>query len=114
MRWTIGDTIVRPARLAGWWIDLPMRERMWWQELLWAPGAGWLRWKPDWRERVYYDPPDIEQWVVYPPLHRAWLAVSMFVRHPWSVWRGECEWNEWPSLIDVSVLKDDERKRLWA
>jgi hypothetical protein len=109
----LGQAVRHPAGFGDWWIDLPMRQRWWWREVLLEPGEGWLRWGSDWRERIHYDPPDIDQWVVFPPLHRAWLAITGYVLHPVFVLRGDCRWNEWPSLADVAVLKSDDRTRLF-
>jgi hypothetical protein len=113
MRATLRDVVHHPGWLDDWWIELPMRRSSWWREVLLTPGEGWLCWSSDWRRHVSYDPPDLDEWVVFPPLHRAWLAVTGWVRHPWWVLRGDCRWNEWPSLADVSCLKSDERKHLF-
>jgi hypothetical protein len=90
-----------------------MRRRSWWRELLWAEGEGWLRWAPG--ERGYYTPSEIEQWVVFPPLRRAWLAIRDVAVHPWLVVRGRVPWNAWPTpLADSRMFKSGERKRLWT
>lgn len=102
-----------PSGLADWWLELPMRRRWWWRELLLEPGEGWLRWAPDWRTSIRYDPPDFEEWQVFPPLRRAWLAVRGVVEHPFLVAKGYVRWAEWPSMADVAMLKSDERKRMW-
>ena len=113
MRATVRDVAQHPSWLPDWWGDLPMRRRWWWSQLLFEDGAGWLRWAPAWRERIRYDPPDFDQWRVFPPLHRAWIALTGVVLHPLFVLRGDVGWLEWPKLVDVRSLRDDERKRLF-
>lgn len=114
MRAHLSDVIRRPSTFGDWWEDLPMRWRWWWREVLLEPGAGWLRWKPAWRERIWHDPPDIDQWVVYPPLHRAWLTLSACWTLPWLALRGQIQWREArPSLADTENLVDEDRSRLY-
>lgn len=113
MRAHLSDVARHPSWLSVWWDDLPYRKRSWWWEVLREPGSGWLRWKPEWRERISYDPPDLDQWMVYPPLHRLWLAVLGIVMHPRFVLQGDCRWNEWPTWSDVSCLVDEDRRRLY-
>lgn len=113
MRATVRDAIRHPSWVPAWWDDLPMRRRWWWNQLLLEEGAGWLRWAPAWREWVSYDPPDKDEWQVFPPLRRAWIALTGWVLHPLFVIRGDVAWHERPMLVDVRDLKDDERKRLF-
>lgn len=95
--------------------DAPrMLRRYWWSIVLFEPGAGWLRWKPDWREQTYYDPPDHEEWRVYPPVHRSAFAVRAWLTHPWYALRGRVRWSEIPSRHDTDVLVDADRYRLYA
>lgn len=94
-----------------------MRRRHWWRWLLFEPGAGWLTWKGDHRERVCYDPPDFDQWTVYPPLRRVWFFLRSCFALPWLAVRGQIRWREsFPSWGDLDVLIDDDRRRggaLW-
>ena len=100
-------------RLFCWWEDLPWRRRSWWHEALFAPGEGWLRWRSDYRERISYEPPDIDQWWVFPPLHRYWLAATGWMAHPILVLRGDLRWREFPVWSDVSCLKSADRRELF-
>lgn len=101
MRATIGQLRRHPEYLGSWWIDLPARNRWWWRQLLFEPGAGWLTWKHDYRSTMCYDPPDFDEWAVYPPLRRAWLFLHAWLMHAPLVMQGECRWSETPSWSDV-------------
>lgn len=94
MRVRAKDILRHPHDLGLWWEDLPMRQRMWWREVLLTKSEGWLCWKPAWRERIWYDPPDIDQWQVFPPLRRAWLALTTWCWLPWAALRGQIRWSE--------------------
>jgi len=93
MRATLKDVLHSPSWLGEWWIDLPARRKWWWRELLFMPGAGWLRWKQEMVEsyRSYWEPPD--PIVIFPPLHRLWLMLRYG--------------------IGFDELKDPERMRLF-
>lgn len=114
MRTHLREVVRRPSDLALWWDDLPMRHRWWWRILLLTEGEGWLRWKSAYRERIWYDPPDIDQWYVYPPLHRAWLTWTTCLWLPWAALRGHIRWREVRlSREDTAMLISEDRKRLW-
>jgi hypothetical protein len=113
VRYTIKDVFMHPNWFEDWWVDLPMKTKWWWMDLLFDPGTGWLKWKSDYRQQIYNDPPDIEHWVVFPPLHRAWFVLESYVRHPLDVLQRNVKWNEWPTIQDVAILKDEDRKRLF-
>lgn len=112
MRATIGDVVKHPTYAGDWWVELPGRDGYWWKWLLTEPGSGWLRWKPDWATapiRSYWEPP--EDYRVFPPLHRLWLYVAGKLRHPIDVAKGSVAWNESLTWSDVTMLRDDDRKR---
>ncbi|HEX9992483.1 MAG TPA: hypothetical protein VGB14_06125 [Acidimicrobiales bacterium] len=125
MRTTIGDVARHPAWLPDWWLELPHRRVAFWRDVLYEPGQGWLRWQSDRRERVYYDPPDLDTWVVCPPAHRLWLYLRSWLAAPQLLvvgfrdddgCRHRLSWDEvrpswddcWDSLID------GDRRRMWG
>lgn len=114
MRATVGDVVRQPKWLASWWEELPARRWHWWHEVLFEPGQGWLRWGWDRRERIYYDPPDMDQWQVAPPLRRVWLWVAAYITAPWHMLRHGCSFCQVVcSWSDMQTWTDDDRKRLF-
>lgn len=87
MRYTAGDVLRRPSRIAWWWIELHFRRNArnlkWWSWLLFEDGQGWLRWKAS--DRVHYgdgmySPPEV-YWV-FPPAKRLCLAIRYRAKWP--------------------------------
>ncbi len=74
MRYTAGDVLRHPSHFANWWFELPARRARWWLDVLFEPGQGWLRWRFECRTTMtWHEPP--EDYVVAPPLHRAWAWI---------------------------------------
>lgn len=108
-RATIGDVMEHPSWLRDWWSDLPMRRREFWWQLLFEPGEGWLRWKGDWRSETTWDPPDHEEWMVYPPLRRLWFFARAWAAHPRLAFGGHVGWRETPSWSDGAFYTYQDR-----
>jgi hypothetical protein len=113
MRATLADVRKHPKWLIAWWIDLPFRRRIWWSDALWAEGEGWLRWKIGWRSRYSYDPPDFEQWAVYPPLRRLWIQIHWIMLIPLLRRREHLSWEELAPAWECLRADPERKKELW-
>jgi hypothetical protein len=113
MRCTLRDVAKHPSGLASWWIDLPMRRRAWWSMALMEPGTGWLRWGRDDRSRIYYDPPDMDQWTVTPPLRRAWDQIHWALLIPRLMIREHLTWDEAGPAWECLRADPERKKDLW-
>lgn len=89
MRYTAGDVLTHPSRVADWWLELPLRRSVrrlaWWRWLLFEKGQGWLRWGTDtaWFAGSYLDPP--EPYGIAPPLRRLWWAIRYRAKWPFDM-----------------------------
>lgn len=112
MRYTIRDILgandsdTPLERLRSWWVEWPPRTTVTrdWRLVLFEPGQGWLRWKPEHREDrgpTYFDPPEPpDTYTVAPPFRRLWWTLAI-LRYGG------------PSREDWRLLVDDDRRALW-
>lgn len=98
-----------------WWEDVPQRHCGWWKVLLFEDGQGWLRWAEETRKRftqMHYDPP--EQYIVAPPLRRAWFHAKFIVGYGYEILRNGDWRTEWSNLRIADMgLREKHRMSNW-